>query len=104
MARFARMHEQRRRSGGGEGRGDLAPDMAGFAHAGDDHPALRGADQVDGGGEGRAQSVAQCGGERIDAAAFGVERAQARNSIAACARSLFISAGLGLAMRRLRVH
>ena len=76
VARFARMHEQRRRAGGGEGRGDLAPDMAGLAHAGDDDAALRGADQVDRGGEGRAQPVAQRGGERVDAAAFGVERAQ----------------------------
>ena len=36
-----------RRAGRREGRGDLAADMAGLAHAGDDHPALRGADQVD---------------------------------------------------------
>ena len=52
--------------------------MAGFAHAGDDHAALRGADQVDRGGEARTQPVAQGGGERVDAAAFGVERAQRR--------------------------
>ena len=50
--------------------------MAGFAHAGHDHAALRGADQIDRGGEGRAKAVAQRGGERIDAAAFGFERAQ----------------------------
>ena len=76
VARFARMHEQRRRAGRGEGRGDLAPDMAGFAHAGDDDAALRGADQLDRGGEGRAQPVAQGARERVDAAALGVERAQ----------------------------
>ena len=40
MARFAGMHEKRRRSGGGQGRRDLAGDVAGLAHAGDDDAAL----------------------------------------------------------------
>ena len=38
MAGLGRVHEMRRRAGGGEGRRDLARDMAGFAHAADDHP------------------------------------------------------------------
>ncbi len=54
----------------------LRADVAGLAHAGDDDAALRGADQVDGGGEGGAETVAQGGGQRVDAAAFGVQRAQ----------------------------
>ena len=98
VAGFARMHEQRRRSGGGEGGGDLAPDMAGFAHAGHDHPALRGADQVDRRGEARAQAVAQRGGERIDAAAFRVERAQGGIDRRLRAVAAHIG-GLSLAMR-----
>ncbi len=44
-----------------ESRGDLASDMAGFTYAGDDHAALRGADQVDRGRETRAETVAQRG-------------------------------------------
>ena len=63
VARFARMHEEGRRSGRGEGRRDLAPDMAGLAHAGDDHAALRAADQLDRGDEGAPEPVAD-GGRR----------------------------------------
>ena len=40
MAGFGRMHEERRRAGGGERGGDLAGDVAGFAHAADDDPAV----------------------------------------------------------------
>ena len=50
------MHEEGGRAGRGEGRRDLAADMAGFAHAGDDHAAARAADQVDGGDEGAARA------------------------------------------------
>ena len=41
VARLAGMDEERGRAGRGEGRRDLAADMAGLAHAGDDHPAAR---------------------------------------------------------------
>ena len=40
MAGLAGMDEMRRRAGGGEGRGDLAADMAALAHAGDDDAAV----------------------------------------------------------------
>ena len=76
MARLARMHEHGRRAGGGEGRGDLAGDVTGLADAGDDHAAAGVADGRDRGGEVIAKTVAQRGGERIDAAAFRIERAQ----------------------------
>ncbi len=76
VARFAGMHEEGGRAGRGEGRGDLAPDVAGLAHAGDDQAALGVADQFDGGGEGRPKRALQRGRERGDAAALGLERAQ----------------------------
>ena len=41
VARLGGMDEQRRRAGRGEGRGDLARDMAALADAGDDEPAAR---------------------------------------------------------------
>src|SRR5262245_2283377 len=40
VAGFGRMHEERRRAGGGERGRDLAPDMAALAHAHHDHAAL----------------------------------------------------------------
>jgi len=40
MAGLGRVHEERRRAGAGQGGGDLATDMAGFAHADHDHAAL----------------------------------------------------------------
>ena len=40
MARLGGMDELRRRAGGGEGRRDLARDVAALAHAGDDDPAM----------------------------------------------------------------
>ena len=52
VARLARMHEIGGRAGRGEGRGDLAADMAGLAHAGDDQAAACAcADQFDRGDE-----------------------------------------------------
>ena len=39
VAGLAGMHEERGRAGAGEGGGDLAADMAGFAHAGHDDAA-----------------------------------------------------------------
>src|SRR5260370_52078 len=40
VAGLARMHEKRRRPGRGQGRGDLAADMAALAHAGHHHAAF----------------------------------------------------------------
>ena len=48
-------------AGRGEGGGDLAPDMAGFAHAGDDDPAARAEDEPHGFGEGRAEPLGEGG-------------------------------------------
>ncbi len=47
MDRFREMKEDRGRARRGEGRGDLAPDMAGLAKAADDQLALAFADQLD---------------------------------------------------------
>ena len=44
MAGFARMHVERGRAGRGQGRGDLARDVAGLAHAGADHATAAGKD------------------------------------------------------------
>ena len=57
------MDEERGRAGRGEGRGDLAADMAGLAHAGDDHAAARAVDEIDRGDEGAAEPVVD-GGRR----------------------------------------
>ena len=78
MACLGRVNEKRRRAGGGEGRRDLAADMAGFAEACDDQPALGAADQLGRGGKGRTEVGLQRRGERGDAAALGVQRAQCR--------------------------
>ena len=48
VARLARMDELRRRSGGGQSRRDLVPDMPALAHAADDDAAFHAHDQVDG--------------------------------------------------------
>ena len=42
VAGFRRVHEERRRAGGGQRRGDLATDMAALAHAHDHHATGRG--------------------------------------------------------------
>ena len=47
VARLGRMHEVRRRAGAGEGRGDLARDVAGLAHAAHHHAALALVDELD---------------------------------------------------------
>ena len=78
MARLARMHEIGGRAGRREGRGDLAADMAGFAHAGDDQPAREPRDQFDRGDERLRQPVADRRDQRGDAAGLGLERAQRR--------------------------
>src|SRR5689334_24846800 len=88
MARFARMHEKGWCSSRGEGRSDLARDVSGFTHTGHDYTALRGADQVDGGGKTGAESVAQRRSERSHTASFSFQRTQGR-----CDRGLCPIAG-----------
>ena len=78
MAGFGGVNEERRRAGGGKGRGDLAADMARLAEPGDDQPSLGVPDQIGGGGERRPQIGLQRCRERGDPAALGVERAQGR--------------------------
>ena len=79
VAGLARMHEISRRAGRGEGRGDLAADMAGLAHAGDDRRGpLRCADQSIAAANGSAEPVADRRDERGNAAGLGFERAQRR--------------------------
>ena len=88
VARLARMHEKGGRAGRGEGRGDLAPDVAGLAHAGDDQRGrLRLRDQIDGGDERRAEPVVDRRDQRRDAARLGLERAQRRRDQRALRRS-----------------
>ena len=51
MAGFGGVQEEGRRAGAREGRGDLAADVPGFAHAGDDDPSLAGEGEAAGGRE-----------------------------------------------------
>ena len=77
VAGFARMHVERRGAGGGQGRGDLARDMAGLAHAGADHAAVAGQQQPAGIGEravdARGDRGQALGLDLDDAAAAGGE-------------------------------
>ena len=75
MAGFGGVNEERGRAGRGEGRGDLAADMAGLAEAGDDQPSLGAENEAGGLGEGLAEIGAQRDLERGNAAAFGLQRA-----------------------------
>ena len=59
MAGLGRVHEQRRRAGGGQGCGDLAGDVAAFAYAHHDHTALHPQRQPQGLHKGRAQVLFQ---------------------------------------------
>ena len=68
VARLARVHEIGGRIGRREGRGDLARDMAGFAHAGDDQPAARLRDQFHRRDDRLRQTIVNGGHERRDAA------------------------------------
>ena len=61
-----------------KGRRDLAGDMAGLAHAGDDDAAFGPADQFGRGNEGAAKPVTDRGGHRGDPAGFSFKRAQRR--------------------------
>ena len=62
VARLGGMQEEGGRAGAGERRGDLAGDVAGLAHAGDDHPALAG--QADAAGRGEARVEARTAAPR----------------------------------------
>ena len=58
---LARMHEERRRAGGGERGGDLVADVTGFAHAGDDHAPGAGEDDLAGARELRVHALGERG-------------------------------------------
>jgi len=55
VAGFRGVDEKRRRAGGGEGRRDLAADVAGFAKPGDDQSPLGVANEIGSGGKGCAE-------------------------------------------------
>jgi hypothetical protein len=74
------VYEQRWRSGRRQCGGDLATDVPGFAHTGDDHASSCCPDHVDSGGECRPKPILHGGGERGDPARFQFERAQAREN------------------------
>ena len=80
MARLGGMDESGGLAGRGERRGDLARDMAGFAHAGDDDAPRRLADRLDRARERGAESglagLAQRLLERGEPLAFDSQRAQ----------------------------
>ncbi|MNP25853.1 hypothetical protein D3C76_1186780 [compost metagenome] len=46
MAGFSRVHEKRRRTGAGQGGGDLVADVPRLAHADHHYPAFAGQDQL----------------------------------------------------------
>ena len=62
---LGRVDEEGRLAGRGEGRGDLARDMPGFADAGHDHPAGRGRDRLDRFRERRPKSALARGPDRL---------------------------------------
>ena len=75
MARLPGMHEMAWRAGGGQRRGNLAPDVARLAHPGDDHVATGGLDQIGCAGECGTEIAAQrllCG---LQASPLDLERA-----------------------------
>ncbi len=80
MAGFGGVDEEGGCTGRGEGRGDLAANMAGLAEARDDQAAFGLEDQVGGRDEGRAEVGLQRGGQRSDAAGFGLQRTQRRGN------------------------
>ena len=79
VARLAGMDVVGGRAGRGEGGGDLAADMARLAHAGDDDPALRGCDELDGGDEALAEPVLDGAHEHLEPVALGRERPERRD-------------------------
>ena len=88
------MDEEGRRAGRGEGGGDLAADMAGLAHAGDDHPAARGAISSTAAAKAAPSPSFIAAGERRDAARLGLERPQ-RGGEARVARDRLLRLALG---------
>ena len=74
MARLAGMHEIGGSAGGGEGRRDLAADMAGLSHAADDQPPVRLADHFDRSDKGLSESVMDRRRQRGHPAGFGLQR------------------------------
>ena len=97
MGGLGGVDEERRLAGGGQGRGDLAADVAGLADPGQHHPALGGGEGLDRPGEVLAQAGRQPGqGVGLDtqhapAGGDGVEIAHLpvrRPSTAAAARGL----------------
>ena len=59
VARLAAMHEECRRAGRSKGGGNLLPDVAALADAGDDHAALGGGERCNGDAEGLSQLPVQ---------------------------------------------
>ena len=76
VARFGGMDEHRGLAGRGQGRGDLSPDMARLAHAGDDDAARGRVNHLYGLRETHAEAVAQRLLEGGDAGGFEAEGAQ----------------------------
>ena len=78
VARLARVHEEGRRPRGGEGGGDLLPDVSALADAGDDHAAPGGGQHRNSRAEGLFQILVQVCPQRLQALALEVERARRR--------------------------
>src|SRR5262245_50160291 len=105
MPRLAGVHEEGRRAGGREGGGDLAPHMAGLAHASDDHAAAGVVDQRDGPRKGVAKTVANGCRERRNPLGLGIEGAQRRrDQQAALTRDILVAQHSGLRHRALSVR
>ena len=79
VAGLARMHEEGRRAGRGEGGGDLLGHVPALADAGDDHAALGGGERRHGPAESRAQFLVERAPQALQALAFEVERACGRS-------------------------
>ena len=93
VARFGRVHEERRRAGRGQRRRDLAADVAALAHAHHDDPAAAGEHRADRGDEALALALLQ----RVERARFDVER-RAREAQRTLERRRQVSAGTVIAM------
>ena len=77
MAGFARMNKEGGCAGAGECGGQLAPDMTGFAHAGDHNAAAAGEQGVTGNAEGGGQALEQ----GVDGVAFHADGAAGRGYV-----------------------
>ena len=78
MARLAGCTKKAGVPGRRQGRRDLAGDVAGLAHAGDDDAALGATDQLDRGDEGPANPIADRRRERVNTAGLGLKGPQRR--------------------------